>query len=258
MSEKYTPYIPFIFNEYYLTDTPINDALLKAVKKGVPTKSFTFKEYFGFTEFEKELTQFRRHIDGITIVIGDLNLVYETRFEELLQKAINYGIRRYVIVYDNRNSCSNDDIIDDGFAQDEISHIFSRHSLVKVEFKYVRCSVDCRHWESADEIRPFVEEINRTIVEPAMKNNDFCLPIKQVLSVKGMGIIAVGTVLNGSLKVGEHVVIIGKGKRILASVKGFELRRNIVDWVTVGDDAGVILQGVNSEDIDAGMIVISL
>ncbi len=260
MSDNYSPYVALVLTEESLVRNTAKDALVKAVQMGVSTEPFRCGEFASMQVFEQELLNGTRHIDGVVVLIDDYDLVVHHAFRDFLKAAANYGVRRYVFVYNSIGAYDDDD---DGFAESEIRDCLDSLGCDVEQFSYIVCPVtkflDCGEAEQyLDAMRPFVVEINNCIVSPAMLSNDFRMPIKQVFSIKNVGVVAVGVVIHGSLRAGDEVVIIGGRKPIKAKAVRFELCRQMVDSVAVGDDTGVFLEGVSANEIDAGMMIITL
>jgi len=84
----------------------------------------------------------------------------------------------------------------------------------------------------------------------------FLMPIEDVFSITGRGTVATGRIESGVIKVGEPVDIIGLGAEKLKSVcTGVEMFRKILDRGEAGDNAGLLLRGIDKNDIRRGMVI---
>jgi len=84
----------------------------------------------------------------------------------------------------------------------------------------------------------------------------FLMPVEDVFSITGRGTVATGRIESGVIKVGEAVDIIGLGAEKLKSVcTGVEMFRKILDRGEAGDNAGLLLRGVDKNDITRGMVI---
>ncbi|MCB0805819.1 MAG: elongation factor Tu [Bacteroidales bacterium] len=84
----------------------------------------------------------------------------------------------------------------------------------------------------------------------------FLMPVEDVFSITGRGTVATGRIESGVIKVGDPVEIIGMGAEKLKSVcTGVEMFRKILDRGEAGDNAGLLLRGVDKKEIARGMVI---
>jgi elongation factor Tu len=85
---------------------------------------------------------------------------------------------------------------------------------------------------------------------------DFLMPIEDVFTITGRGTVATGRIESGVINTGDAVDIIGMGAEKLAStVTGIEMFRKILDRGEAGDNAGILLRGIEKTDIKRGMVI---
>ncbi|MGB4654747.1 MAG: elongation factor Tu [Bacteroidales bacterium] len=88
------------------------------------------------------------------------------------------------------------------------------------------------------------------------KDKDFLMPIEDVFSITGRGTVATGRIESGVIHVGDPVEIIGMGAEKLKSVcTGVEMFRKILDEGEAGDNAGLLLRGIDKDEIRRGMVI---
>jgi elongation factor Tu len=88
------------------------------------------------------------------------------------------------------------------------------------------------------------------------KDKPFLMPIEDVFSITGRGTVATGRIETGIIKTGEAVDIIGMGAEKLKSVvTGVEMFRKILDEGEAGDNAGLLLRGIDKDEIRRGMVI---
>jgi elongation factor Tu len=102
-----------------------------------------------------------------------------------------------------------------------------------------------------------MESVDTWIEEPPRDTEkDFLMPIEDVFSITGRGTVATGRIETGIINSGDPVEIIGMGEEKLTStVTGIEMFRQILDRGEAGDNAGILLRGINKEDIKRGMVI---
>ncbi len=88
------------------------------------------------------------------------------------------------------------------------------------------------------------------------KEKPFLMPVEDVFSITGRGTVATGRIETGIIKVNDPVEIIGMGAEKLKSVvTGVEMFRKILDEGEAGDNAGLLLRGIDKDEIRRGMVV---
>ena len=84
----------------------------------------------------------------------------------------------------------------------------------------------------------------------------FLMPVEDVFSITGRGTVATGRIESGVIKIGEAVDIVGMGAEKLKSVcTGVEMFRKILDRGEAGDNAGILLRGIDKNEITRGMVI---
>ena len=83
----------------------------------------------------------------------------------------------------------------------------------------------------------------------------FLMPIEDVFSITGRGTVGTGRVERGHAKVGDEVEVIGLGAHKKTVITGAEMFRKELDEVRAGDNAGLLLRGVDKNDLERGMVV---
>jgi|TARA_B110000438_G_scaffold55972_2_gene56101 elongation factor Tu len=99
--------------------------------------------------------------------------------------------------------------------------------------------------------------VDSYIPEPERQTDkDFLMPVEDVFSITGRGTVATGRIERGIVNTGESVDIIGMGAEDLKStITGVEMFRKILDRGQAGDNAGLLLRGIEKTDIKRGMII---
>ncbi len=83
----------------------------------------------------------------------------------------------------------------------------------------------------------------------------FLMPVEDVFSITGRGTVATGRVERGQVKIGEEVELIGLGLHKKTVVTGIEMFRKELDSAMAGDNAGILLRGVDKKEIERGMVL---
>ena len=95
----------------------------------------------------------------------------------------------------------------------------------------------------------FIPEPERDVDKP------FLMPVEDVFSITGRGTVGTGRIERGIIKVGDEVEIIGMGDQKKTTVTGVEMFRKLLDEGQAGDNAGLLLRGVDKEDLSRGQVL---
>ena len=105
-------------------------------------------------------------------------------------------------------------------------------------------------WELMDAVDNYIPEPVRVIDKP------FLLAVEDVFSITGRGTVATGRIERGKIRVGEEVEIIGLSHDIKRSVvTGLEMFRKELDEGVAGDNVGVLLRGIEKDEVERGMVI---
>jgi elongation factor Tu len=104
-------------------------------------------------------------------------------------------------------------------------------------------------WEVVDAIDNYIPVPQRDTDKP------FIMPVEDVFSITGRGTVATGRVERGQVKIQEEVELIGLGVHKKTVVTGIEMFRKELDAAMAGDNAGVLLRGIDKNEIERGMVI---
>jgi elongation factor Tu len=102
-----------------------------------------------------------------------------------------------------------------------------------------------------------MEAVDTGIPEPEREiDKPFLMAVEDVFSITGRGTVATGRIERGKVKVGETVQIVGIKDTRETTVTGVEMFRKLLDEGMAGDNVGLLLRGVQKEDIERGMVLV--
>jgi len=104
-------------------------------------------------------------------------------------------------------------------------------------------------WELMDAVDSYIPVPERSTDKP------FLMPVEDVFSITGRGTVATGRVERGQVKIQEEVELIGLGLHKKTVVTGIEMFRKELDAAMAGDNAGILLRGVDKNEIERGMVL---
>jgi len=102
--------------------------------------------------------------------------------------------------------------------------------------------------ELMDAIDSYIPQPERALDKP------FLMPVEDVFSITGRGTVGTGRIESGKIKVGDEVELIGLGSDMTTTVTGVEMFQKTLDEGEAGDNAGLLMRGVEKEDLKRGMV----
>ena len=109
-------------------------------------------------------------------------------------------------------------------------------------------------WE--DKVMELMDAVDTWIpLPPRDVDKPFLMPVEDVFSITGRGTVATGRIEAGRVKVGDEVQILGLGADKKSVVTGVEMFRKILDEGEAGDNVGLLLRGIDKNEIKRGMVV---
>ena len=83
----------------------------------------------------------------------------------------------------------------------------------------------------------------------------FLMPVEDIFSITGRGTVATGRIETGIVKVGDEVQIMGLGAELKSTVTGVEMFRKLLDQGEAGDNVGLLLRGIDKDEVKRGMVI---
>ncbi len=210
----------------------------------------------GHADYVKNMITGAAQMDGAILVVSAVDgPMPQTREHILLARQVNVP---NIVVF--LNKC---DLVEDAELLDLVE-LEVRELLVKYNFPGDDAPVIRGSATKAIEGDPvWVEKIKELyhaldtfIVEPVREiDKPFLMPVEDVFSITGRGTVATGRIERGRIKVQEEVALIGFGSDKKSVVTGVEAFRKLLDDGQAGDNVGLLLRGVDKNDIERGMVL---
>ncbi len=210
----------------------------------------------GHADYIKNMITGAAQMDGAILVVAATDgPMPQTREHILLAKQVN--VPKLVVAL---NKC---DMVDDAELLDlvemEIRDLLTKYEYPGDEIPIVRVSAlkaaeGDATWEA--KIQELMDKVDEYIPTPERAlDKPFLMPVEDVFSIKGRGTVATGRIERGIAKVGEEMEIVGMGKDKKTVVTGVEMFRKQLDEGQAGDNVGVLLRGIEKEDIERGQVI---
>jgi elongation factor Tu len=211
----------------------------------------------GHADYVKNMVTGAAQMDGAIIVVAATDgPMPQTREHILLARQVN--VPRIVVFM---NKC---DMVDDAemleLVEMEMRELLSFYEFDGDNTPIIRGSAlgalnGVAEWE--DKVMELMDAVDTWIeLPPRAIDKPFLMPVEDVFSITGRGTVATGRIETGIIKTGEEVQIIGLGAEGKKSVvTGVEMFRKILDEGQAGDNVGLLLRGIDKEEIKRGMVI---
>ena len=210
----------------------------------------------GHADYVKNMITGAAQMDGAILVVSAVDgPMPQTREHILLARQVNVPS---VVVF--LNKC---DLVDDPELLDlvelEVRELLSKYEFPGDELPVIRGSAIGAikgeeqwvksMWQLLDALDSYIPEPKREVDKP------FLMPVEDVFSITGRGTVATGRIERGKVKVGEEVALVGFNATKKTTVTGVEMFRKLLDDGQAGDNVGLLLRGVEKNEIERGMVL---
>jgi len=213
----------------------------------------------GHADYIKNMITGAAQMDGAVLVVSAADgPMPQTREHVLLARQVNVP---YIVVFLNKV-----DMVDDPELLDlvelEVRELLSDYEFPGDEIPVVRGSA-LKAVESGDPdtdaakcIFELMEAVDQYIPTPARETDKpFLMPVEDVFSITGRGTVGTGRVERGKIKMGDKVERVGIRDTKETVVTGVEMFRKILDYAEAGDNVGLLLRGMEKEELERGMVL---
>ena len=211
----------------------------------------------GHADYVKNMVTGAAQMDGAIIVVAATDgPMPQTREHILLARQVN--VPRLVVFM---NKC---DMVDDAemleLVEMEMRELLSFYEFDGDNTPIIQGSAlgalnGLPEWE--EKVMELMDAVDQWIeLPPRAVDKPFLMPIEDVFSITGRGTVATGRIETGIIKVGDEVQIIGLGAEGMKSVvTGVEMFRKLLDQGEAGDNVGLLLRGIDKNEIKRGMVI---
>ncbi len=211
----------------------------------------------GHADYVKNMVTGAAQMDGAIIVVAATDgPMPQTREHILLARQVN--VPRLVIFMNKCDQVDDEEMLE--LVEMEMRELLSFYDFDGDNTPVIRGSAlgglnGVPEWE--DKIMELMDAVDTWIeLPPRAIDKPFLMPVEDVFSITGRGTVATGRIETGIIKTGEEVQIIGLGQGAKKSVvTGVEMFRKILDEGQAGDNVGLLLRGVDKDQIKRGMVL---
>jgi elongation factor Tu len=213
----------------------------------------------GHADYVKNMITGAAQMDGAILVVSAADgPMPQTREHILLAKQVNVP---YIVVFMNKV-----DMVDDPelleLVELEVRELLSSYDFPGDDTPIIKGSA-LQALESKDPnsaqgkvIQELLDALDTYIPQPKREiDKPFLMPVEDVFSITGRGTVATGRIERGIVKVGEEVALVGFGASKKTVVTGVEMFRKLLDQGEAGDNVGLLLRGIEKNEIERGMVL---
>jgi len=210
----------------------------------------------GHADYVKNMITGAAQMDGGILVIAATDgPMAQTREHILLARQV--GVPYLVVFLNKCDMVEDEELID--LVEMETRELLSEYEFPGDDIPVIRGSA-LKALEGDPVWVAKVEELMATVDEyiatPERDNaKPFLMPIEDVFTITGRGTVVTGRVERGSVKVGDQVEIIGIKETQTSVVTGVEMFRKLLDYAEAGDNIGVLLRGINRDQVQRGQVL---
>jgi len=211
----------------------------------------------GHADYVKNMITGAAQMDGAILVVAATDGVMpQTREHILLARQVGVP---YIIVFLNKTDLVDDpELID--LVEMDVRELLNSYGFPGDDTPIIRGSARLAldgDPEAEKAIVDLMDAVDSYIPDPVRSNDlPFLLPIEDVLTITGRGTVVTGRVERGMLKLNDEVEIVGIKPTKKSVVTGIEMFRKLLDFAEGGDNIGVLLRGVNRDEVVRGQVLV--
>ncbi len=229
------------------------------VEYETPKRHYAHVDCPGHADYVKNMITGAAQMDGAILVVSAADgAMPQTREHIVLAK--NVGVPAIVVFLNKVDMVEDPEMVD--MVEEEIRDLLSKYDFPGKDIPVIRgAAVKALEGDKSEigsqAILKLMDACDNYIPDPVRDiDKPFLMPVEGVFSISGRGTVATGRVERGKVKVGEEVEIVGFGQKMKSVVTGVEMFRKTLNEGQAGDNVGLLLRGVDKEQIERGMVVV--
>ena len=212
----------------------------------------------GHADYIKNMITGAAQVDGAILVVSAADgPMPQTREHILLARQV--GVPHIVVFLNKADMVDDEELIE--LVEMEVRELLSSYEFPGDDIPIIKGSaLKALEGDASaigtEAIKELVATMDSYIPEPERDiDKPFLMPVEDVFSITGRGTVGTGRVESGIIKVGDDVEMIGMGETKKTTVTGVEMFRKLLDEGRAGDNAGLLLRGVDKEELTRGMVL---
>ena len=220
------------------------------------TRHYAHVDCPGHADYIKNMITGAAQMDGAILVVAATDgPMPQTREHILLSRQVGVP---YIIVFLNKCDMVDDEELLD-LVEMEVRELLNEYDFPGDDTPVIRGSAlkaleGDPKWVPA--IHELMEAVDSYIPTPTRDTDKpFLMPVEDVFTITGRGTVATGRVERGQLKLNDPIEIVGIHETANTVATGIEMFRKLLDYAEAGDNVGVLLRGINREEIQRGQVL---
>jgi elongation factor Tu len=210
----------------------------------------------GHADYIKNMITGAAQMDGAILVVAATDgPMPQTREHILLARQV--GVPYIVVAMNKVDAVDDPELLD--LVELEVRELLKTYKFPGDDIPVVRVSAlgainGEAKWEQAlDEL---MDQVDKYIPLPQREiDKPFLMPVEDIFSISGRGTVVTGRVERGKVKVGEEIEIVGIRPTVKKVVTGVEMFKKLLDEGVAGDNVGLLLRGVEKDDVERGQVI---
>lgn len=210
----------------------------------------------GHADYVKNMVTGAAQMDGAILVVAATDgPMPQTREHVLLARQVN--VPRLVVFLNKCDMVEDEEMLE--LVEMEVREILEQYGyeedtpIVRGSALGALNSVD--KW--VDSVLKLMDTVDDWIQEPQREvDKPFLMPVEDVFSITGRGTVATGRIETGKCKVGDEIQLLGLGEDKKSVITGVEMFRKNLAEGQAGDNVGLLLRGIDKEEVKRGMVVV--
>ena len=220
------------------------------------TRHYAHVDCPGHADYVKNMITGAAQMDGAILVVSATDgPMPQTREHILLSRQV--GVPRMVVFINKCDMVDDPELLD--LVEMEVRELLSEYEFDGDNTPVIRGSALKAIEGDADavqSIKDLMAAVDSWIEAPVRDTEKpFLMSIEDVFTITGRGTVVTGRVERGCLKLNDEVEIVGIKETRKTVVTGIEMFRKSLDYAEAGDNAGVLLRGINREDVERGQVL---
>lgn len=219
------------------------------------TRHYAHVDMPGHADYVKNMITGAAQIDGaILVVAANDGPLPQTREHVLLAKQV--GVPK-ILVFLNKMDLADPELVE--LVEMDIRELLAKNGFDEDAPIIKGSATKALEGDAANEdaIMELVAALDSYVPEPVRDlDKPFLMPIEDVFSIKGRGTVATGRIEQGIVKINDPVEIVGIRATQTSVVTGIEAFKKNLDQGQAGDNAGLLLRGIEREQIERGQVVV--
>ena len=228
------------------------------VEYETPNRHYAHVDCPGHADYVKNMITGAAQMDGAILVVSAADgPMPQTREHILLARQV--GVPKIVVFLNKEDQVDDPELIE--LVEMEVRELLSEYDFdgdnTPIVVGSALKALEDPDGEWGDKIIKLMEEVDAYIPQPERATDQpFLMPVEDIFSITGRGTVATGRVERGTVKVGDTVELVGLTNEVRdVVVTGVEMFHKLLDVAEAGDNVGLLLRGVQRNEIERGQVL---